>query len=164
MADRFVAWPFPVRKPKADWDAFDRDFFEFMRAAYAAGYRPRHLHYLAVEAESPAGRSAFLAYRGRKYGWEPFLSQSGRGVRLGPRYGLPPGERACVWVHPPFRAAAHLALEWLRGRSLVSLLEDFMFVGGCPAGIELRPQVRRGLLGVQLDSANDDTVLEEQGS
>jgi CheY-like chemotaxis protein len=137
MADRFVAWPFPVRKPRADWDEFDRDFIDFMRAAYAAGYRPRHLHRLAVEAESPTGRSAFLAYRGRHSGWEPFLSESGRGVRLGPSFGLTCGGTAVVYVRPPFRAAAHLALEWLRGRSLVSLLEDFAFVGGHPAGIEL---------------------------
>jgi hypothetical protein len=36
--------------------------------------------------------------------------------------------------------AAHLALEWMRGRSLESLLGDFEFVGGFPAGIVLRPE------------------------
>jgi hypothetical protein len=29
----------------------------------------------------------------------------------------------------------------MRGRSLESLLRDFEFVGGCPAGIVLRPEV-----------------------
>jgi hypothetical protein len=32
-------------------------------------------------------------------------------------------------------------LEWLRGRSLESLLGDFVFVGGFPEDIELRPEV-----------------------
>ena len=32
-----------------------------------------------------------------------------------------------------------LALEWMRGRSLDSLLSDFEFVGGFPAGIVLLP-------------------------
>jgi hypothetical protein len=152
MEDGFVAWPFPVLKPEADRDAFDRDFLDFMRTAHAEGYRPRHQRCSAVEAESLVGRSAFLVFRGRRNGWEPFLGESGRGVRLGPSYGLPLGESACVCVRPPFRAAAHLALEWLRGRSLESLLGDFVFVGGYPAGIELRPEatvpslVVRGIL------------------
>jgi hypothetical protein len=62
-------------------------------------------------------------------------------VRLGTHYGLPLGESACVCVRRPFRAAAHLALQWLRGQSLESLLGDFVFVGGHPAGIELRAEV-----------------------
>jgi hypothetical protein len=32
-------------------------------------------------------------------------------------------------------------MEWLRGRTLDLLLGDFAFVGGFPAGIELRPDV-----------------------
>ena len=52
-----------------------------------------------------------------------------------------------------FRAAAHLALEWLRGRSLESVLGDFVFVGGYPAGIELRPEVVSWSLVVQGGSA-----------
>lgn len=141
MADGFVAWPFPVLKPEADWNGFDRDFLDFMRTAYAEGYQPRHENCSAVEAESSARRSVFLVFRGGRNGWEPFLSESGRSVRLGPSYGLPLGESACVCVRPPFRAAAHLALEWLRGRSLESVLGDFVFVGGYPAGIELRREV-----------------------
>ena len=49
-------------------------------------------------------RSATLVRRGTRNGWEPFLGVSGRSVRLGPSYGLPLGENACVCVRPPFRA------------------------------------------------------------
>ena len=46
-----------------------------------------------------------------------------------------------------FDADSHwrLALEWLRGRELPSLLRDFEFVGGFPAGIVLRPEVASAL-------------------
>jgi hypothetical protein len=66
--------------------------------------------------------SDFLVFRGSHNGWEPFLSEGGRSMRLGPCYGL--SDTRCVCVRPPFRAASHLALEWLRGRSLASLLSD----------------------------------------
>jgi hypothetical protein len=138
MSNRFEYWPFPVRKPEAEWDEFDRDFLDFMRSAYAEGYRPRHEHCSAVEAENSSGRSAFLVFRGRRNGWEPFLTDGGQTVGLGPSYGL--SDFRCVCVRPPFRAAGHLALEWLRGRSLVSLLSDFEFIGGRPEGIVWRPK------------------------
>lgn len=141
MDDEFVAWPFPIQKPEADWDEFDRDFLRFMRIAFAEGYRPRHRCCSAVEAETSSGRLAFLVFRGRGNSWEPWLSDGDRSVRLGPHYGLPLGDHACVCVRPPFRAAGHLALEWLRGRSLESLLRDFVFVGGYPSGIELRSEL-----------------------
>jgi hypothetical protein len=137
MADEFAAWPFPLLKPEADWDEFDRDFLDFMWVAYDEGYQPRHKNYLEVEAASLAGRSVSLVFRGRRNGWEPFLSESGRSVRLGPFHGLPLGESACLCVRPPFRAAAHLALQWLGGRALEALLTDVDFVGGYPAGIQL---------------------------
>jgi hypothetical protein len=142
MGPEFVAWPFPVLKPEAEWDEFDHDYLDFMRAAYAEGYRPRkEKQGSAIEAGDPAGRTVFLVFRGRRNGWEPWLSEGARSVRLGPSYHLPLGDCACVCIRPPFRAAAHLALEWLRGRSLESLLGDFVFVGGSPAGIELRLEV-----------------------
>lgn len=141
MPFMFEAWPFPIRKLEADWNEFDREFIDFMRVAYAEGYRPRHDHCAAFEAASVLGRSAFLVFRGTRNGWEPFLSESGRSVRLGPSYDLPLGESACVCVRPPFRAAAYFALGWLRGRSLESLLADFVFVGGRPPGIELRSEI-----------------------
>jgi hypothetical protein len=142
MGPEFVPWPFPVLKPEAEWDDFDRDYLDFMRAAYAGGYRPRQEKCgSAIQAGDPATPSVFLVFRGRGNGWEPWLDEGGRSVRLGPFYGLPLGDSACVCVRPPFRAASHLALEWLRGRSLESLLGDFVFVGGYPAGIELRPEV-----------------------
>lgn len=138
MSTRFAYWPFPVRKPEVERDEFDRDFLDFMRSAYAEGYHPRHEQCSAVEAESPSGRSAFLVFRGSRNGWEPFLSDRGQAVRLGPSYGL--GATCCVCVRPPFRAAGHLALEWLRGRSLASVLSDFEFIGGRPEGIIWRPE------------------------
>lgn len=142
MATEFDVWPFPILKPEADWDEFDRDYLDFMRAAYAEGYRPRKERQgSSIEAGELNGRSVFLVFRGRRNGWEPWLGEGKRSVRLGTHYGLPLGESACVCVRPPFHAAAHLALEWLRGRSLESLLGDFIFVGGSPAGIELRPDV-----------------------
>jgi hypothetical protein len=135
-------WPYPILKQEAEWTEFDRDYIEFMRTAYDEGYRPREDSPgggCIDLGQWPRGRSASLVRRGTRNGWEPFLGDSGRSVRLGPSYDLPLGENACVCVRPPFRAAAHLALEWMRGRSLSSLLEDFEFIGGRPAGIVLRP-------------------------
>ena len=141
MSDNFVLWPFALLKPEAERNEFDRDFIDFMSAAFAEGFRPRHQSCTAVEAESLSGRGVFLVYRGRGNGWEPWLREGKQDVRLGPIYALPLGESACVCVRPPFRAVAHLALEWLRGRALESLLADFVFVGGYPSGIELRSDV-----------------------
>jgi len=142
--------PFPT-KPEAEWNEFDRDYVDFMRTAYTEGYQPR------VEGADTCidvgncgeGRSAGLVFWGSRNGWEPFLGDSGLAVRLGPSYGLPLGQNACVCVRPPFRGAAHLALEWMRGRSLESLLADFEFVGGYPAGIVLRVDYVRSSVMVQ---------------
>ena len=140
MDERF--WPFAVAKPEAEWNEFDRDFIDLMRSAYAEGYQPRVGPCDCVElGRWPGGRSASLVRRGSRNGWEPFLCEADRRVSLGPSYGLPLGENACVCVRPPYRGAAHLALEWMRGRSLESLLMDFEFVGGNPPGIVLRPEV-----------------------
>jgi hypothetical protein len=84
MSIEFVDWPFPLRKPEAEWDEFDRDFIIFMRMVYAEGFTPRHRLCSAIEAGDPTRRSAFLVSRGRRAGWEPFLSEGGRSVRLGP--------------------------------------------------------------------------------
>jgi hypothetical protein len=162
MDNEFVAWPFPVVKPEAEWDEFDCDFIEVMRVAYAEGYHPRHRWCSAFQADNPSGRSAFLVFRGRRNGWEPFLGDGTRSVRLGPHYGLPLGEYACVCVRPPFRAAGHLALEWLRGQSLEVLLRDFVFTGGYPAGIELRPEVACSLM-VLHGSRAEQGVSDSQG-
>ena len=140
--DEPLFWPFPNVVPEAAWSEFDRDFIDLMRVAFAEGYRPRtELCGDAALGPSPDGRSATLVRRGSRNGWEPFLVASDNAFRLGPHYGLPLGEYACVCVRPPFRGAAHLALEWMRGRSLESLLDDFEFLGGHPTGIVLRPEV-----------------------
>lgn len=134
-------WPFPLLKAEADWNEFDRDYVAFMRAAFAEGYRPREGPCHCLDLGSwEQGRSVGLVFRGRLNGWEPFLGDSQLPVRLGPSYALPHGENACVCVRPPFRDAAHLALQWMRGGSLASILADFEFVGGSPAGIVLRAE------------------------
>jgi hypothetical protein len=51
-------------------------------------------------------------------------------------------------------------LEWLRGRSLAALLGDFVFVGGYPAGIALRPEMISPSLVVQGGLASEGTVRE----
>jgi hypothetical protein len=136
------AWPFPILQPEARWTDFDRDYINLMRVAHAEGCCPREGPCGCVNlGRWPEGCSVSLVRRGSRNGWEPFFGDSGKSVRLGPSYGLPLGESACVCVRPPFRAAAHLALEWMRGRSLESLLRDFEFIGGYPAGIVLRPGV-----------------------
>ncbi|HTU26992.1 MAG TPA: hypothetical protein VMF30_16415 [Pirellulales bacterium] len=136
------AWPFPILKPTSEWTEFDCDYIYLMRRAYAEGFCPREGPCSCVElGRWPERRSVSLVRRGNRNGWEPFLGDSGQSVRLGPNYQLPLGDSACVCVRPPFRAAAHLALEWMRGRSLESLLRDFEFVGGHPAGIVLRTEV-----------------------
>lgn len=135
-------WPYPIDKPETDWTAFDREYVDLMRTAFAEGYCPYEGPGNCITlGEWPKGRSASLVFRGSRNGWEPFLGDSDRSVRLGPAYGMPLGEPACVCVRPPFRGAAYLALEWMRGRSLEMLLADFEFVGGSPSGIVLRPDV-----------------------
>lgn len=141
QADEFVYWPFPIFKPETNWSENERDWIEFMRVAYAEGFRPRHQSESVLEAGKSGGRLAFLVFRGSRNGWEPWLSDGTRCERLGPYYDLPLGHSACVCVRPPFRGAAHLALEWLRGRELPELLSDFEFVGGHPSGIVLRSEV-----------------------
>ncbi len=132
----FVAWPFPKLKPEVEWDEFDRELVDFMQAAYAEGYRPRiQKGGGAIEAGEPTRRSVFLIFRGGN-GWEPLLSEGEHTIRLGPSFGCE--DAVCLCVRPPFRAAAHLALGWLRGRPLAELLSDFEFIGGYPAGIVLR--------------------------
>jgi hypothetical protein len=144
------AWPFPILKPEAEWTEFDRDYIDLMRTAYNEGYCPRVGPCSCIDlGRWPEGRSISLIRRGSRNGWEPFMGDSRQSVRLGPSYGLPLGESACVCVRPPFRASSHLALEWMRGRSLESLLRDFEFVGGYPAGIVLRPEVVTSSLVVQ---------------
>ena len=134
-------WPFPIVKPETEWTEFDREYVNLMRTAYGEGYQPRVGPCDCIDlGRWGRGRSASLVFRGPRNGWEPFLGDGGCSVRLGPSYGLPLGENACVCVRPPFRGAAYLALEWMRGRSLDSLLGDFEFVGGRPAGIVLRPE------------------------
>jgi hypothetical protein len=132
-------WPYLIHKVPAKWNRFDRDFIQFMQTAYMEGYRPRTWDFRDAEAES-SSRMIYLCYRG-SHGWEPFMNESNRPVRLGPHYGLPLGMNACVCVCPPFSAAAQFALQWLRGRSLESLLDDFEFFGGCPSTIKLRAHV-----------------------
>lgn len=131
-------WPFSLPKPEAEWTERDRDYAGFMRLAYAEGFRPREGPCNSIEAEARSGREITLVRRGYRNGWEPFMMDGSSPVRLGPMYNLPLGECACVCVRPPFRAAAHFALEWLRGRELGSLLSEFEFVGGSPSGIALR--------------------------
>lgn len=140
MDERF--WPWPIAKSVAEWSEFDRDYLNLMQAAYIEGYSPRVGRCDSIEL-GPAtnGRSACLVRRGKRNGWEPFLGDLGRSVRLGPSYSLPLGECACVCIRPPFHAVAYFAMEWMRGRPLESLLADFEFVGGYPAGIILRPDV-----------------------
>jgi hypothetical protein len=136
MDERY--WPFPTLKSEADWTDFDREYVDFMRRAYAEGFRPREAPCISVEAESASGRFISLVWRGRRNGWEPFMADGGRSVRLGPVYDLPLGETACVCIRPPFRAAAHFALDWLRGTDLASIVAAYEFVGGRPSGIALR--------------------------
>jgi len=147
-------WPFPIAKPEAEWTLLDQDFVDLLRTAYAEGYEPREGRCSCIDlGRWPVGRSVSLVFRGSRNGWEPFLGDSGQSVRLGPSYRLPLGQNECVCVRPPFRGAAHLALEWMRGRSLESLLMDYEFVGGRPAGIMLRPSVVTPSLLVQAPDA-----------
>ena len=131
-------WPWPLLKPEADWNDFDRDLIEFMQIAYSEGFRPCDGPCIEAEAWADSGRSIALVRRGARNGWEPLMIDGSKPVRLGPIYDLPLGEGACVCIRPPFRSAAHFALQWLRGRALPSLLSEFDFVGGRPSGIVLR--------------------------
>jgi hypothetical protein len=134
-------WPVPIVKPEDEWSEFDRDYVSFMQTAYSEGYRPRteSADCALTVGDSQNGRSAFLVLRGRRNGWELFLSDLQNSVRIGPYFNLP--EYACVCVRPPFRDAAHIALSWMRRKSLESILGDFEYVGGYPAGIRRRREL-----------------------
>src|SRR3712207_7134983 len=41
MDDGPVPRPFAIRKPEADWSDFDRGLVEFLKTAFAGGFRPR---------------------------------------------------------------------------------------------------------------------------
>jgi hypothetical protein len=144
-------WPFAINKPEIEWTALDCEYVNLMITAFAEGFSPREGPCGCIDlGKWPEGRSASLVHRGSRNGWEPFLGESNRSVRLGLSYDLLLGENACVCVRPPFRGAAYLALEWMRGRLLVSLLSDFEFVGGIPAGIVLRSDAVTPLLGFRV--------------
>jgi hypothetical protein len=141
MRPEFKLWPFDEMKPEAAWSEFDRHLFAFMCMAYEEGFQPRmNTAGNAIDAGQSHGRWLSLVFRGVRNGWEPWLGEGERCHRLGPRYALPLGE--CVCVRPPFRSVGYFALEWLRGRSMESLLEEFTFVGGKPAGIEFNGVTR----------------------
>ena len=130
-------WPFQIVKPKTEWSRFDRDYVQFLRTAFAEGFRPSVRSDNFVMAESPGGRTIALIFRGSRNGWEVCPSERQVNVPLGPIYRLP--DWACVCVRPPFSAAGHFALEWLRGSALTTLLSDYEFIGGSPPGVVLRP-------------------------
>jgi hypothetical protein len=80
-------WPFPIIKPEAEWSEFDQDYIDFMRTAFAKGYRPREGFCSSVEVGAwEDGRSACLVCRGGRNGWEPFLGPTRPG--LAPDRGL----------------------------------------------------------------------------
>ena len=127
-------WHFPLTKPEAEWSEFDRDYVELMRTAYAEGHRPREGPGGCVDlGRWPEGRSVSLVHRGRRNGWEPFLGDAGRAVRLGPSYGLLlGGERLRVRPSAVPSRAAHLRWSGCGAVPLDSIRGDFEFVGGYP--------------------------------
>jgi|GEM_PF-1864897 len=150
MIEESKYWPFPF-KPEIEWNKFDKDFIEFMKFAYDCGYHPRTNHsHNVVEAENSSGRDAFWVFRGVRNGWEPWLNDTGRSVRLGPYYKLPLGESACVCVRPPFRDVGYFTVEWLCGRTLELILDEYDFVAASPSGI-----VRRRL---SVESKSNETA------
>src|SRR5262245_53561062 len=133
MGDDFIAWPFPIGKPELS--ALDRELVAFMEVAFLAGNKARYSGN-AVLAGDDAVRSVLLVFRGVRNGWEPMLCDHNCAVRLGPKYGL--SETDCACVRPPFSSAACFATDWLIGKDIDEVIRGFDFVGGYPAGIELR--------------------------
>lgn len=130
-------WPYPL-KPESEWTAFDKEHIDLMQAAFEAGFQPCEFDLGVRLGKFPIGRSIRLVRRGSRNGWELVLADNGNEVSLGLAYQLPLKHYACVCVRPPFRDAAHFALEWMRGREIDSLLSDFEFVGGRPPGLVLK--------------------------
>jgi hypothetical protein len=126
-ADGYVAWPFPVKEPPDGWSEFHRDLIDFMQTGYGEGFQPSHRCESAVQARNSSNRHITLLIRGRRNGWEPILAEGDRSFRLGPKLLLP--ECTAIFIRPPFRNAAYFALEWLRDRSIESLLSNFCFDG-----------------------------------
>lgn len=136
MSDPAANWSVPVG---TKWEAFGQDLRNFLQAAHAENFQPRQKDIMEIQLGDPVHRSISLVYRGRKNGYEPFLWDQGRALRLGPHYGL--SDTACVCVQPPFYAAGYFALEWMRGRSLEQVLSCFEYVAGKPEGIVLHSQL-----------------------
>ncbi len=135
-------WPFPTDQANRKSIALQCEIVEWMQVAFAEGFSPCVENGSAfVLGEASKARSAALVNRGPRNGYEPWLTDGEQIVRLASVYTSPNGENACICVRPPFRAAAYLAIEWMRGRSIDSLLADFEFVGGRPEGIVLRREV-----------------------
>jgi hypothetical protein len=130
-------WPFPIVGAEAEWDEFTRDYVSFMRRAFEEGFRPRARSDNFIAAESLSGRSLAMIFRGSRNGWEVDLRDSDGVNPLGSRFGIP-YNMPCVCGRPPFRTATHLALAWLRGHDLESILSEFEFVGGRPPGLKLK--------------------------
>lgn len=133
-------WPFPIAKREAEWTQFDRNYVNFMRRAFVEGFQPRGRSGNFVEAESPSGRRVTMIFRGSRNGWEVDLRDPAGVNPLAAMFGIP-YNMPCVCGRPPFSTAAHLALGWLRGCELESLLADFEFVGGSPPGLKLREAI-----------------------
>jgi hypothetical protein len=99
MVERF--WPYPILKPEAESTAFDRDYIELMRTAFAEGFRPGEGPGGCVElGRYGVGQSASLVFRRSRNGWEPWLCDGERRERLGPHYNPVGGRPAGVVLRP----------------------------------------------------------------
>ncbi|MEM7558615.1 MAG: hypothetical protein AAF394_05795 [Planctomycetota bacterium] len=134
MSDDRKYWPIDVLLVE-ERTPFHSKLIAFLERAYAAGYAP----YLnALETEICLGametRHAMFVWRGNPY-WEPYLSDYGKGVRLGPLFGL--DESKCV-VFDGIDDVAKFAMRWMGNQSVESAVRDVAVYDPMDAYTELK--------------------------
>lgn len=113
-------WPFDVLPP-SERTPLHNAMLRFFRATYDAGFMP-----IVTNNHSEIGFGAtrqhdarFVLRGGSGKHWEPWLSDCGSAVRLGPIWGLP--EYTCM-VFTDFDDITTFCLRWLGGDSLAASL------------------------------------------
>ena len=118
--ETYKYWPFKVL-PADQRTEFHTALIALLETAHAAGHSP-YLNDMEslIGFGTPERRVVEYVQRGRNRYWEPWLTDCGRGLRLGPVFGLP--EYACV-VFDGIGDVAIFTMRWLDGATLEDALD-----------------------------------------
>jgi hypothetical protein len=119
--ETYKYWPFNVLPPERRTE-FHAALIALLEAAHAAGYAP-----YVNDTESligfgdPGRRAVEYVHRGghNRY-WEPWLTDRGNGIRLGPQFGF--SDSKCI-VFDGIADVATFTMRWLSGLSLEDSLD-----------------------------------------